>query len=96
MLETPPEGEPAAGEPAVTELKLPEAKTAPRSQPTTMKLTPLWKCAEVKSPGNILVLGGDKRPARLAVVEGWKSAGRGRAGRQADRPAQVESCRQRK
>ena len=73
LLETPPEGEPAAGEPVVTELKLPEAKTAPRSQPAVMKLAPLWKCAEVKAPGNILVLGGDKRPARLVVVEGWKS-----------------------
>ena len=73
MLETPPEGAPAAGEPVVRELKLPEVKTAPRSKPTTMKLTPLWKCTEVKAPGNILVLGGDKRPARLVVVEAWKS-----------------------
>ena len=55
------------------ELKLPEAKTAPRSQPTAIKLTSLWKCADVKSPGNILVLGDKNGPARLAVVENWKS-----------------------
>ena len=94
MLETPPEGEPAAGEPVVTELKLPEAKTAPRSEPATMKLTPLWKCAEVKSPGNILVLGGDKRPGAAGRGRGLEIPGRGRAGRQAHRPAQAESRRQ--
>jgi len=38
MLETPPEGESGAGEPAVTELKLPEVKTASRSQPTASSL----------------------------------------------------------
>ena len=72
-LEKESEGEPAADRPVVEEQKLPEAKTAQRSEPTTMKLAPLWKCAEVKSPGNVLVLGGTSGPARLAVIENWKS-----------------------
>ena len=54
-------------------IALPEAKMAPRSEPATFKLTPLWKCAEVKSPGNILVVGGKNGPARLLVVEDWNS-----------------------
>ena len=73
MLETSSEGQPTSGEPVVEERKLPEVKTAPRSQPATMKLSLLWKCAEVKSPGNILVLQGKNHPPRLVVVENWKS-----------------------
>ncbi len=38
-----------------------------------LKLAPLWKCAEVKTPGNILVLGGKGRPARLLVIENFNS-----------------------
>jgi hypothetical protein len=73
MLETSLEGEPAAATPPVQEHELPEVKTAPRSEPSTMKLVPLWKLSDVKSPGNILVLSGKSGPARLAVVENWKS-----------------------
>lgn len=73
MLEASPEGEPAPGEPTVEERKLPEVKTAPRSEPSTMKLIPLWKCTDVKSPGNILVIGGKNTSPRFAVVENWKS-----------------------
>ncbi len=73
MMETSSESEPAAGESVIEERKLPEVKTAPRTEPATMKLTSLWKCAEVKSPGNILIVGGKNGPARLAVVENWKS-----------------------
>ena len=46
---------------------------APRSEPATFKLTPLWKCAEVKSPANILAVNEKNGPARLLVVEGFKS-----------------------
>jgi thiol-disulfide isomerase/thioredoxin/outer membrane lipoprotein-sorting protein len=67
------EGEAAGGEGISEERKLPEVKTAPRSEPVRFKLTSLWKCAEVKSPGNILVLSDKSGPSRLAVVENWKS-----------------------
>ncbi len=48
--------------PTVEEMKLPEVKTAPRSEPTRLKLAPLWKCAAVKSPGNVTVVS--PAPAR--------------------------------
>ena len=67
------EGEAGGGDGMTEERKLPEVKTAPRSEPTHFKLTSLWKCADVKSPGNILVLSDKGGPARLAVVENWKS-----------------------
>ena len=59
--------------PAVEEMKLPEVKTAPRSEPARLKLAPLWKCAEVKSPGNVTVVNPGAGPARLLVVENWNS-----------------------
>lgn len=57
----------------IDEQILPEVKTAPRSDPVRLKLAPLWKCAEVKSPGNILVVRNGDGPVRLMVVEDWKS-----------------------
>jgi thiol-disulfide isomerase/thioredoxin/outer membrane lipoprotein-sorting protein len=65
--------EPSLGSPMVEEHKLPETKTAPQSKPSTLKLTPLWKCAEVKSPGNILVIRDKGKTPRLAVVENLKA-----------------------
>ena len=47
---------------------MPPAKIADRSEPKTFKLAPLWKCAEVKDPGNILVLNEPKRAPRLLVA----------------------------
>ena len=67
------EGEAGSGEGITEERKLPEVKPAPRNEPTRFKLTSLWKCADVKSPGNILVLSEKNAPPRLAVVENWKS-----------------------
>jgi thiol-disulfide isomerase/thioredoxin len=61
---------PAAGEERVA---LPEVATAPPSKPATFKLLPLWKCDALKSPGNILVVGGKNEPNRLLVVENWNS-----------------------
>jgi thiol-disulfide isomerase/thioredoxin/outer membrane lipoprotein-sorting protein len=72
-IEESSENEPAFGVPTIEERKLPETKTAPRSEPSTMKLKPLWKCTEVKSPGNIVVINDKNKPPRLAVVENWKS-----------------------
>ncbi|MCC6126543.1 MAG: redoxin domain-containing protein [Pirellulales bacterium] len=46
----------------------PQAKIADRTEPKTFKLRPLWKCAELKDPGNILVIGEPKKPPRLLVI----------------------------
>ena len=72
-LEKSSDTELVSGDPVIEEYKLPEVKTAERSEPTTMKLTPLWKCTDVKSPGNILVFQDKDGSPRLAVVENWKS-----------------------
>jgi thiol-disulfide isomerase/thioredoxin len=73
MLESSPEGEPAAGEPIVEERKLPEVNTAKRSEPSTLKLAPLWKCPDLKAPGNILLVEGKNQPPRLLVIDAWRS-----------------------
>ncbi len=56
--------------------KLPEepkaVKPAPRSQPKTLKLVPLWKAPDLKSPGNILVVGPAGGPSHIFVVDEWK------------------------
>jgi hypothetical protein len=44
-----------------------------RSLPTAFKLAPLWKCAGLKSPGNLLVVQNGTGPVRLLVIEAWKS-----------------------
>jgi hypothetical protein len=46
----------------------PSGKIAAPSEPKTFKLKPLWKCTELKDPGNILALTSPKRPPRLLVV----------------------------
>ena len=74
---TMPEGEAAEPPPGdgvvVKEERLPEAKTADRSEPSTFKLAPLWKCADLKAPGNIVVVSGKNGPERLLVVENGNS-----------------------
>ncbi len=54
----------ARGEPEAA----PPPKIADRSEPKTFKLRPLWKCAELKDPGNILVVNEPKRGPRLLVA----------------------------
>lgn len=83
------EGEKGGGEGITEEHKLPEVKTAPRNEPARFKLTPLWKCAEVKAPGNILALTDKSGPA-AGRDRKLEIRGRGRAGRQIDRDAQAE------
>ena len=61
---------PAAGEEKVA---IPEVTPAPPSKPSAFKLLPLWKCDDLKSPGNILIVGGKNEPVRLLVVENWTS-----------------------
>jgi len=52
-------------------------QAAPRSEPSTLKLTRLWHCPELKAPerapGNILVVDDPKGKPRLLVVEGRRS-----------------------
>lgn len=59
--------------PAMEEQKLPETKIAPKSEPAALKLSPLWKCDQLKCPGNMLVLQDGKEPPRLLVVDSFKS-----------------------
>jgi thiol-disulfide isomerase/thioredoxin len=49
------------------------AETTPASEPSTLKLVPLWESTDVKEPGNILVLPGANGSPRLLVNEGWRS-----------------------
>ena len=66
--------EPKAGDAVVVkEEPLPKAEIAPRSEPRVLKLTPAWKCADLKMPGNILVVDGPKGPERLLVIENGTS-----------------------
>jgi hypothetical protein len=41
---------------------------APRVEPSTFKLKPLWKCAEVSDPGNILIVNEPNKSPRILVV----------------------------
>ena len=55
------------------EMPIPKVEIAPHSEPAALKLTRLWKCAELKGPGNILVLQQPGRSPRLAVIEAGNS-----------------------
>ncbi len=52
---------------------MPLAKIPERNDPRTFKLSPLWKCADLKSPGNMLVLASPNAQPRLIVIEEAKS-----------------------
>ncbi len=58
---------------AVTEEKLPEVKISPRSEPAHLKLSPLWKCDDVKYPGNIVRMGRKDGTSRLMVLDGMQA-----------------------
>jgi thiol-disulfide isomerase/thioredoxin len=57
----------------VEEQAVPLAKISRRSEPRTFKLSPLWKCTDLKSPGNILVLNSPNAQPRLLIIESSKS-----------------------
>jgi len=57
----------------VTTMEIPRAQTAPRSDPQRLRLTPLWKCGELRSPGNVAVVGGPDGTSKLLVIEGWRT-----------------------
>ncbi|OHB73634.1 MAG: hypothetical protein A2V70_04720 [Planctomycetes bacterium RBG_13_63_9] len=62
-----------AGQAGEENLPIPKAEIAPRTEPKTLKISPLWQCAELKAPGNMLVLRPEAAKPRLLVVDAWKS-----------------------
>jgi hypothetical protein len=54
-------------------IELPEAVIRQRSQPKHLKLTELWSCRELKSPGNFLIVNEQGQPPRVFVLEGWRT-----------------------
>lgn len=53
-------------------LEMPEAVIRRRSEPARFKLRTLWTCNDLKSPGNLLVIGASDAQ-RILVIEGWRS-----------------------
>ena len=51
----------------------PKVEIAAATKPKTFSLAPLWKSADVKAPGNLLVVPHADGTARLLVIEGAKS-----------------------
>jgi hypothetical protein len=58
---------------SMEEKEIPEAKIAPRSEPKAFALEPLWKCTELKSPGNMLVVPAANGAPKLLVLDSWKT-----------------------
>ena len=56
----------------VERLEVQSANIAVASEPTSLKLTKLWTAADVKNPGNILVLDDGPEPKILAI-DGWRT-----------------------
>jgi AhpC/TSA family len=64
----------ARGGPEPGELvELPEAVIRQRSQPKKLQIAPLWTCADLKSPGNAVVVETPDQPTTLLIVEGWRT-----------------------
>lgn len=55
------------------ETEIPQADVAPKTEPTSLKLAPLWKTEGLSAPGNILVLPRESGSPQLMVVSDWKS-----------------------
>ena len=62
-----------AGQGQVKQYPIHYAKIAQRSQPKTLKLTPLWKCTELKAPANVLAVEHPDGRPRLLVVDDFNS-----------------------
>jgi hypothetical protein len=58
---------------AAEEQEIPEAKIAPRSEPKAFRLERLWRCTELKSPGNLLVVPAASGPPKLLALDSWKT-----------------------
>ncbi|MBN2473303.1 MAG: TlpA family protein disulfide reductase [Pirellulales bacterium] len=73
-LNTPPdETVPGEDAPAGEKIPLPLTEIAPRSEPTTFRLAPLWKCTELQAPGNVLVVDAPDGRSRVLVVDNWRT-----------------------
>jgi thiol-disulfide isomerase/thioredoxin len=59
--------------PAGEEQEVPEAKIGPRTDPKAFALEPLWKCSELKSPGNLLTVSAAGGLPKVLVLDSWKS-----------------------
>jgi thiol-disulfide isomerase/thioredoxin len=55
------------------EQEVPEAKIGARTDPKAFALEPLWKCNELKSPGNLLTVSSANGPPKVLVLDSWKS-----------------------
>jgi thiol-disulfide isomerase/thioredoxin len=66
MMQPPPEPVESTGAPTQ-----PEIKIAPKSEPTTVTLTPHWTSSDAVQPGNLLVVEGADVPAKLFVIDGF-------------------------
>jgi thiol-disulfide isomerase/thioredoxin len=66
-----PTDDPKAADTQVREI--PKVEIAQRSDPKTFRLTSLWTCTSLKSPGNILVVSPPGKPQQILVVDNWKS-----------------------
>ncbi len=64
--------ESAEGEAVPAGQPLPEVDVAPRSQPQTFRLAPLWTNTELKNPGNVIALRRPDGQTGLAVVDAWR------------------------
>ena len=55
------------------EQEVPEAKIAARSDPKAFVLESLWKCTELKSPGNLLAVTAANGPPKVLVLDSWRN-----------------------
>jgi hypothetical protein len=72
MIETSAKSE-ASGEAEGKTIAVPQTKIAPRCDPKHLKITSLWKCKELKNPGNILVVPQPGGAPRLLVIDSWNT-----------------------
>jgi thiol-disulfide isomerase/thioredoxin len=55
--------------PGMMQSAMRRAEILPRSEPASLRLTPLWNCTELAQPGNILVVERAEGPPRILVLE---------------------------
>lgn len=48
---------------------IPRAQVSPRTEPANLKMTKLWSCDQLKSPGNITILSSENGPPRILVID---------------------------
>ncbi|HEY2840540.1 MAG TPA: redoxin domain-containing protein [Pirellulales bacterium] len=51
---------------------IPRAQIAPRTEPTRLKLSPLWHSDDLATPGNLLAVNESDGALRLLALDGWK------------------------